>query len=80
MRKILSLLLASIICIAAVFALSGCIGRGAEECNKNGIDAFFPITRTPMTLDEAMNPDRAYENLSATAEQAFRLYKSAKAN
>ena len=26
-----------------VIALSGCVGKGAEECNKHGIDAFFPI-------------------------------------
>jgi glycerate kinase len=63
-----------------VIAFSGCIGKGAGACNENGIDAFFPITRSPMTLEEAMDNDNAYENLRATAEQAFRLYKSAKAN
>jgi glycerate kinase len=63
-----------------VIAFSGCIGKGAGACNENGIDAFFPITRSPMTLEEAMDKDNAYENLRATAEQAFRLYKSAKAN
>ena len=61
-----------------VIAFSGCIGKGAEACNEGGIDAFFPITRAPMTLEAAMDVDNAYENLRATAEQAFRLYKAAR--
>jgi len=61
-----------------VIAFSGCVTDGAKECNANGIDAFFPIPRSPITLSEAMNPDTAYKNLRDTAEQVFRLYKAAK--
>ena len=47
--------------------------KEATECNKNGIDAFFPIVRGVTTLDEAMNTVNAKYNLSAAAEQAMRL-------
>lgn len=56
-----------------VIAFSGCAIDGAEKCNEHGIDAFFPILRTPCTLEEAMNLDNAYKNLTDTAEQVFRL-------
>ena len=42
-------------------------------CNEEGIDAFFPILRTPCTLAEAMDVDNAARNLTATAEQVLRL-------
>ena len=56
-----------------VIAFSGCIGAGAEVCNEHGIDAFFPILRNITTLEEALEPRQAYENLTATAYQVFRL-------
>ena len=59
-----------------VIAFSGCIGDGAELCCDNGIDAFFPIQRNVCTLSEAMDETNAYNNLKATAEQAFRLIKA----
>ena len=37
---------------AKVVALAGAIADGAEACNDNGIDAFFPILRQVVTLDE----------------------------
>ena len=59
-----------------VIAFSGCVTDDARTCNDHGIDAFFPIVRTPCTLDEAMNIENAKKNLADTAEQAFRLVKS----
>ncbi len=56
-----------------VIAFSGCIGDGAEECNYNGIDAYFPILREITTLENALNSDYAYKNLKSTAEQVFRI-------
>lgn len=56
-----------------VIAFSGCVTDQAEVCNEHGIDAFFPILRGVVTLEEALNPDNAYQNLKATAYQAFRL-------
>jgi len=54
-------------------AFSGCVASGAEACNQQGIDAFFPILRQVSTLEQALDPLIAYENLTATAYQVFRL-------
>lgn len=59
-----------------VVAFSGCVTDDAVNCNEHGIDAFFPILRTPCTLQEAMDCKQAYENLKATAQQVFRLIKT----
>ncbi len=56
-----------------VIAFSGCVTKDAELCNEHGIDAFFPILRTVSTLDEALDITNAYNNLTATAYQVFRL-------
>ncbi len=56
-----------------VIAFSGCVTADAEVCNDHGIDAYFPIVRGACTLDEAMNSENAYRNLTATAYQVFRL-------
>ena len=56
-----------------VIAFAGAVKTDAEECNKNGIDAFFPIVRGITTLEEAMNPQNAKDNLTATAKQVMRL-------
>ena len=58
-----------------VIAFSGCVTDDAVICNEYGIDAFFPIIRTPCSLEEAMNTNNAYKNLTDTAEQVFRLMK-----
>lgn len=56
-----------------VIAFAGAVTPDATECNKNGIDAFFPILREICTLEKAMEKDYAAENLAATTEQVFRL-------
>lgn len=56
-----------------VIAFSGCVTADAEQCNAHGIDAFFPILRGVTTLEEAMAPENAIKNLTATAYQVFRL-------
>jgi glycerate kinase len=56
-----------------VVAFAGCLGDGVEAMNAAGIDAFFPILRRIVTLDEALEVSLAAENLAAAAEQAFRL-------
>jgi len=60
---------------ANVVALAGAVADGAEKCNENGIDAYFPIIRQSMTLDEAMKPETAKENIRKTTEQIMRLIK-----
>jgi glycerate kinase len=56
-----------------VIAFSGCVTDDAEICNENGIDAFFPVLRSITTLEEALDTNTAYKNVSATAYQVFRL-------
>lgn len=56
-----------------VIAFSGCVTDDAEICNDHGIDAYFPILRSITTLEAALDPTNAWQNLSATAYQVFRL-------
>ena len=58
-----------------VIAFAGSVTPEANLCNDHGIDAFFPVVRGITTLEEAMIPTNAYENLKATANQVFRLLK-----
>lgn len=58
-----------------VIAFSGCASHDARACNKYGIDAFFPILRSPCTLAEAMKKENAAQNLTDTAEQVYRLWQ-----
>ena len=58
-----------------VIAFSGSVTEDAYVCNEHGIDAFFPILRKIQTLEEAMDPVNAKENMTATVEQVFRIFK-----
>ena len=58
---------------AKVIAFAGSVTKEATACNKEGIDAFFPILRSVCTLAEAMDPVAAHNNMTATVEQVFRL-------
>lgn len=55
-----------------VIAFSGCVTDGAKKVNEHGIDAFFPILRSIVTLDEALDCRNAAKNLTDTTEQVFR--------
>ena len=55
-----------------VFAFAGSVSRDASECNSAGIDAFFPIVRGVTTLEEALDPENAKENMALSVEQVFR--------
>ena len=57
-----------------VIAFAGGVTHDAVECNKHGIDAFFPIVRTPCTLEDAMKVENAKNNMSDSVEQAIRLW------
>ncbi len=59
-----------------VLAFAGAVTEDAIHCNEHGIDAFFPILRGVVSLDEAMNPENARKNMTAAVEQAFRLIKA----
>ena len=49
-----------------VLAFSGCVAKEAVACNAEGIDAFFPILRNVVSLDEAMHTDNAMTNMADT--------------
>lgn len=57
-----------------VIAFAGSVTKDAGECNKHGIDAFFPILRTVCTLEEAMKTENAAQNLADSVEQVMRVY------
>ena len=59
-----------------VIALAGGVKPGAKICNQHGIDAFFPIVPGVTTLEQAMRPEIARENLANTTEQLVRLILS----
>lgn len=61
-----------------VLGFAGCVTEDASVCNKGGIDAFFPILRGVMTLEEAMKAENAKRNLADTVEQVFRVIRFAK--
>lgn len=61
-----------------VLAFSGSVTEDAVACNEHGIDAFFPILRSVVTLEEAMDKENARRNMTAAAEQAFRLIRAVK--
>ena len=58
-----------------VIAFAGSVTSEAVKCNQKGIDAFFPVIRSVTTLEEAMRPEVAKENIAAAAEQVFRLMR-----
>ncbi len=59
-----------------VIAFSGAVTTDASVCNNHGIDAFFPAVRKPCSLEEAMDPLNAKNNLADTVEQVFRATKA----
>ena len=59
-----------------VLAFSGILGDGVEAVNAAGIDAYFPILRKLVSLEEALDVKNAAANLTATVEQAFRLLRT----
>lgn len=59
-----------------VIAFAGGIGDEAGKCNRQGIDAFFPVVRGITTLEEAMIPEHAKRNMADTVEQVFRLWQA----
>ena len=61
---------------AAVVALGGAVRTDVNVCS--AFDAIFPILRAPSTLEEAMSPGCARENLAAAAESVVRLFRCAK--
>lgn len=62
-----------------VLGFSGCVTEDAVACNREGIDAFFPVLRTVTSLEETLNPENAMRNMTDTVEQVFRTIKTFRA-
>lgn len=62
---------------AKVIALAGCTTDDAAACNNHGIDAFFSIVDSAMSLKDAMNKSNALKNMTNTATQVFNLIRAA---
>ena len=60
-----------------VLAFAGAVTRDAAACNSAGIDAFFPILRSVVSLEEAMDLETAASNMADTVEQVFRVIRAA---
>ena len=58
-----------------VIAFAGGVTKEAMSCHEAGIDAFFPILREAVPLEEAMRPEIAGENLADVCEQVFRVIR-----
>ena len=60
---------------AKVIAIAGCTTDDAVKCNEEGIDAYFSIVNSSMTIEEAMNKETATKNMKSTTTQIFNLIK-----
>lgn len=56
-----------------VLAFAGEVTEDAGRCNREGIDAFFPIVRGVTSLEASMKTENARKNMTAAVEQVFRL-------
>ena len=55
-----------------VIAIGGAV-EACNELNRNGFAAVFPILPAPATLEKAMQPDYAKENIQRTVTQIMRI-------
>ncbi len=63
---------------AIVLAFAGSTTKDAIKCNEEGIDAYFDIVNSIMTLEEAIDPEKAANNMEQAVTQVFRLIKCLK--
>ena len=63
---------------AKVIAIAGCTTKDAVKCNEEGIDAYFSIVNSSMTIEEAMDKENATNNMVSTTTQIFNLIKAVK--
>ena len=61
-----------------VIMLVGSVAASFDGDIMPEVEAYFPIIRRPMSLEQAMEPATAKVNISATCEQVFRMYAAFK--
>ncbi|HIR12414.1 MAG TPA: glycerate kinase [Candidatus Choladousia intestinavium] len=59
-----------------VIGIGGSVTKEAETAMEPEMDALFSVLREPLTLKEAMEPERAKENLRRTGEQIVRMVRT----
>ena len=59
-----------------VIGVAGATTNDAKKCNEEGMDAYFSIVNSAMSLEEAMKPEVAYENMKQTTQQIFNLIQA----
>ena len=59
-----------------VIGVAGATTNDAKKCNEEGMDAYFSIVKSAMSLEEAMKPEVAYENMKQTTQQIFNLIQA----
>ena len=55
-----------------VIAFAGCVTEDAALCKEQGIDEYYAITPAEQTPEEAMEPQRAYQNVKIRVRDVFR--------
>ncbi|WP_320046344.1 glycerate kinase [uncultured Ilyobacter sp.] len=58
-----------------VIAIAGCVADDAEAMHDHGLDAFFSTINYPVSLEEAMDKERAGIFVEKNIEEIFRLVK-----
>lgn len=58
-----------------VIGITGSIGTGAEKTHDFGIESFFSIMDSPMTLEDAMNKENAKRLVEQGVQEIFRLIR-----
>ena len=58
-----------------VIAIAGCVADDAGAMHDHGLDAFFSTINYPVSLEEAMNQERAGTFVEKNVEEIFRLIK-----
>lgn len=58
-----------------VLGFSGTVTKGATACNEAGIDAYFPIVRSAVSLEDAMKKKNVQENLKVPCDIVKRCTK-----
>ena len=56
-----------------ITALAGCVADDADITHNYGIDALFSIINYPISLEEAMDGERAFSFVEKNTEEIFRL-------
>lgn len=59
-----------------VIAIAGAVADDADVVHDHGINSLFSIMNHPITLEEAMNPDKARFFVERNIEEIFRLVKT----